>query len=391
MKFLKMVIIFITCCTFLSGCWDKVEIDRRIFISTIGVDSGKDIASKDIKAIKPGDPFQQSDMQRINVIYSFPDITQLGPEKGGTASDKNISVQAYSMEDAYTKANSKSSRSVHLGHTQLLMLSDDLMKYSNVVKEIIDYIQRQPELNREMTVVVAEGKTEDYIKYKPDTEKNIETYLSGLMENVGKSASILPINLNEFLQNLSVNGNAILPRVKLEKDKNELRLDGVALIKDYKLIGQLNPAETVDLELLRGKLVGGQRSIFVGGHPVDVEFSGMQRKIKVGTSGGKLAFYIDINLEGDLREFDVDKDVFSISKLDTLQEYFNESLASECEQVAKILQQRYEMDPIGLREAVEKYNPSIWQKVKGNWEKEFKDAVIRVDVATKIRRIGVTR
>ena len=74
-----------------------------------------------------------------------------------------------------------------------------------------------------MYVVLAEGKSEEYIKYKPDMEKNIENYISGLMENSNRNDNIFPVTLNEFLILLSENGNALIPRITIEKDKNELK------------------------------------------------------------------------------------------------------------------------------------------------------------------------
>lgn len=48
------------CCLLLCGCWDRVEIDRRIFISTIAIDAGEDIENKEkLKGINENDPFVQ--------------------------------------------------------------------------------------------------------------------------------------------------------------------------------------------------------------------------------------------------------------------------------------------------------------------------------------------
>ncbi len=44
----------------LSGCWDKVEIDRRNFISTIAIDPGEDIAKeKELKKLNSVEPFAE--------------------------------------------------------------------------------------------------------------------------------------------------------------------------------------------------------------------------------------------------------------------------------------------------------------------------------------------
>ncbi len=50
------------------------------------------------------------------------------------------------MTDTYFKALAKSSRTLHFGHSKLLLLSEDLFKYPEVLQEVMDYIEREPSL-----------------------------------------------------------------------------------------------------------------------------------------------------------------------------------------------------------------------------------------------------
>ena len=70
----------------LTGCWDKTEIDRGAFISTISIDPGEEIGkSQELKGIKEDETFQERQIKKINVTYSFPDISSLGPNVSGTS------------------------------------------------------------------------------------------------------------------------------------------------------------------------------------------------------------------------------------------------------------------------------------------------------------------
>lgn len=391
MKFRKIFPV-ILCCFLISGCWDKVEIDRKAFISTIGIDPGKEIdKAKELKHINPDEPFAERQIKKFNITYGYPDMSQLGPQKSGTADEKTILTEAYSLEDGVAQATSKSSRHIHLGHTELLLLSNEIMMYPEVVKEIIDYFQRHPFLNRMMMVVITEGKAEDYIKFKPDMEKNIEVYLSGLMENSNRNATILPMTVNEMLILLSENGNAIVPKITLDKDKNELSLSGVAVIKNYELKGDLNPVETSDLEIIRGKLKGGKKVVYKEGHPIDYVIEGIERKIKVKKEGkNKLVFNVDIKLEGQIKGYHAEEKVFSVDSLTELEENINKSLGEECEKIVKMTQDELEVEPFGFQEYIEKFKPSLWDEIEENWEEVYKASKVNINVFAKIRRIGVT-
>lgn len=391
MKF-KRILFATLSCVLLSGCWDKVEIDRLNFISTIAVDAGEDIGKeKELKSINPEEPFAEGKIKKINVTYGFPDMSMLGAGKSGSAEEKYINTQAYSMEDASSEAMAKSSRDIYMGHTKLLILSGNLLKYKDTLKEIVDYLQRNPNINRMMEVVVSDGKAEDYIKFKPTTENSTQYYISGLMDNSKRNSRIMSINLNQFLILLSENGNVLLPRITLDKEKNELILTGAAIIKNYELKGYFNPLELMDIQLLNGKFNIGKKVIYIEGHPVDFLINGYERKMKVLEQGDKLAINIDINLEGQLGGYFVDKKVLGKEELQSIQNTFNKSISEECEKIMEIAKEEFEIDPFGVREHIEKFKPSLWNKIEKEWPEKYKNASVNVNVNTEMRRIGAVQ
>lgn len=391
MRFNKLLP-FTLCAVLLCGCWDKVEIERRSFISSIAIDVGKDIGKQEeLKTIRPDEPFPERRIKKLSITYGFPDISQLGPGKAGTASEKYINTDAYSMEDAVAQATLKSSRNLYYGHSKLLLLSEDVLNHSDVVREIFDYLERQPTINKMMMVVAVEGRAEEYIKFKPEMEKNVDEYINGLMQNSSRAASILPITLKEMMVNLSENGNAIVPWMTFDKTKKELVLSGVAVIKGFSLKGFLNPLETGDLEILRGKLKNGKKLVYKDGHPVDYVIEGLKRKIKVTNKNDKLFVNIDISLEGSVRGYYFGKEISDVNTIESLEKDLAKSLSVELKEIVKITQNELTVDPIGIREYVEKYNSGFWNKVKNNWDETYKNADVNVSITAHIRRVGVAK
>jgi spore germination protein len=392
MKFKKFVPIILSCLLF-SGCWDKVEIDRHNFISSIAVDPGEDIAKEEeLKNINPEDPFSEGQIKKINVTYGFPDMSMIGGAgKSGSAEEKYINTEAYSMEDAASEAMAKSSRDIYMGHTKLLILSSNLLGYKDVVKEIVDYLQRNPNINRMMDVVVSDGKAEDYIKFKPMTENSTQYYISGLMANSKTNSRVMSINLNEFLILLSESGNVLLPTISLDKEKNELILAGAAIIKDYELKGYFTALELLDIQLLSGNFKAGKKVIYKNGHPVDYVIDGYKRKMRVEEDGDKLTISIDLNIEGQLGGYYVGKKTLQMEELQELQNNFNKSIGEECEKIMQIAKEEFQIDPFGVREHIEKFNPSLWNKIEKEWDEKYENASVNVNVNSKMRRIGAAK
>lgn len=392
MKCKKMIPLLMVFPLLLTGCWDKVEIDERIFISSIGVDAGPDISKqKEDPDVKSNDPFQQVDFNKLRVTYAYPNISELTPQKGGTAETKQISADSYSMQGAVAKATAMSSRTVSFGHLKLLMLDKGIMSHPDAVKEITDYLQREPSINRMMLVVMCDGKAEEYLKYKPDMEKNVEKYIRGLMKNNEGFGNARITTLNDVLKELSKNGNSLVPIISYDKEKQQLFYFGMGVIKDYKYKGTLTARENTLLQLMKGKSKNNSRVVFADGHPVDYIVDSADRKVKVNMENDKLKFDVAIETEGLIKGYSTGNELLSAEKLQKLQDDFSSSISKECSEVIKITQEDMNVDVIDLRENVQKFHPVIWRKVKDSWSEAFKDAEINVHVDAKIRRTGTVK
>jgi len=389
---LKKILPLIFCCILLSGCWDKVEIDRRNFISTIAIDVGEDMGKeKELKKLNLVEPSAGISIKKINVTYGFPDMSTVGAEKGGSAQEKYINTQAYSMEDAYSEAMAKSSRDIYLGHTKLLILSSDILQHKDTIKEIVDYLQRNPSISRMIQVVVSDGRAEDYLRFKPETENSTQYYISGLMDNSHRNSRIMSMTLNELLILLSENGNALLPMISLDNERKELMLSGAAIIEDYELKGVFTPLELINIQLLSGKFKVGKKAIYLDGHPIDYVIDGYHRKIKVVEQGNKLVINVDIKLEGQIGGYYVGKKILDEGELQKIQNAFNSSISVDLKKAMELAIKEYGIDPFGAREYIEKFKPSLWSKVEKDWKTKYKEASVNVTVDAKIRRIGATQ
>lgn len=391
----KRIIPLILLCCFLSGCWDKIEINRRAFVSTIVIDIGENIdEQEELKKLRSNEVFKEDEYKKISVTFGIPDISQLGPDKGGSTKEEYIKVEALSMQEAISQLASKVSRSVDIGQARLLIISDEILEYPEVVKEVLDFFNRRPDLNRMMLTLVAKGKAEDYTKFTPPLEKNIGSFITGIMENSTKNSSILPMRLNELLIELYQYGSVVVPSIEYDKEETDkVALSGVSLIKDYKLVGDLTPIETATLEILRGTIRGGKETILKDGHPIEFEIRGIDRRIGLvdDKDPKKLKFKIDVDLEGQLKGYYISNNMFTQEELKKIQDSFNDVIERKNERLARIIQEEYGVDVIGLREYTEKFKPDLYKRIGDNWDEVYRNATIDLNVTTQVRRIGVTK
>ena len=388
-KYLVIMLILSTIC--MTGCWDKVEIDKKAFVSVLGVDAGKDIGKeKQLEKISPAASFTGSKFDKIRVTYAFPNISELGPEKGGTAGENSMSLDAYSMQDSIDKIVNKSSRNLSFGHLKLMVLNTSILDYSNAFKEVIDYIQRQPAINRMIYIVFSEDKSEEILRFKPNMEKSIENYIIGMLENNEKNNTAFPLTLNEFLEEISQNNTALIPVINIDKKNEDLKISKVAVIKNNKIKGYISTEQSNNIQLINKKFKGGTRTIIRDGSPLDYSIENSERKIKLKDKEN-LSFDIKLNLEGQIKGYNIDKQISSKGDINKIEEDLNKAIRQEINEVIRISQSEYNTDILDLGEYVHKYHPKLWEKIKGNWNDLYKSLNINVTVDTKVRRIGAIK
>ncbi|EPY2292977.1 Ger(x)C family spore germination protein [Clostridium sporogenes] len=388
-KYLVIMLILSTIC--MTGCWDKVEIDKKAFVSVLGVDAGKDIGKeKQLEKISSAASFTGSKFDKIRVTYAFPNISELGPEKGGTAGENSMSLDAYSMQDSIDKIVNKSSRSLSFGHLKLMVLNTSILDYSNTFKEVIDYIQRQPAINRMIYVVFSEDKSEEILRFKPNMGKSVENYIIGMLENNEKNNTAFPLTLNEFLEETSQNNTALIPVINIDKKNKELKISKVAVIKNNKIKGYISTEQSNNIQLINKKFKGGTRTIIRDGSPLDYSIGNSERKIKLKDKEN-LSFDIKLNLEGQIKGYNIDKQIFSKGDINKIEEDLNKAITQEINEVIRVSQSEHNTDILDLGEYVHKYHPKLWKKIKGNWNDLYKSLDINVTVDTKVRRIGAIK
>jgi len=375
----------------MTGCWDKVEIDQKAFASVIGVDAGKDIGKeKQLKEINSSASFTGSKLDKIKVTYAFPDISKLGPEKGGTAVDKTMSIDAYSMQDSIDKIVNKSSRNLSFGHLKLIVLNTSILDYSSTFKEVIDYLQRQPAINRMIYIVFSEDKSEEILKFKPNMEKSVENYIIGILENNKKNNTSSPLTLNEFLEETSQNSTALVPVINIDKKSKDLKISKVAVIKDDKIKGYISTEQANNIQLINKKFKGGTRTIIRDGSPLDYSIENSERKIKIRDKE-KLSFDIKLNLEGQIKGHNIDKQISSKGDINKIEEDLNKAITQDIKEIIRISQTEYNTDILDLGGFIHKYHPKLWKEIKGNWNELYKTVDINVTADTKVRRIGAIK
>lgn len=374
----------------LTGCWDSVEIDRKAFVSTIGIDIGDDIdvRSKMINAKESTSEKSIENNNTLRVTYGFPDVRNMNAKKG-TAAELAITVDGYSMTDAYFKAIGKSSRTLHFGHSKLLLLSDELFQYPEILKEIMDYIEREPSLNRSVTMIIVKGKAKDYAKVKPEMEENIHNYVTSLMGNSSKNGTVAPITLTKYIDMLKSYDISMLPVFSLENEK-DIELKGMAVIKDFTIKDYLNNNQITDIQILRGDIGACRKAINRDGHNIDYYLKNVDKNLHIGYENNKLQLEYVINTEGTLKGYHTEAERLDSGIIEEIEKQFDESMKKDFEEIINFTSNSLKLDVIDIGSDIRRFHRGIWSEVENNWPEALQTAEISIKVNNDIRNIGLS-
>ncbi|SHH82088.1 spore germination protein [Clostridium collagenovorans DSM 3089] len=391
-KIVSIILICCLCCGF-SGCWDSVEIDRKGFVSTIAIDVGPEISKKDeLKNRDSNKSLENKNLEKLNLIFGYPNMSELGPDKGSTATEKVLKVGCYSMADGIMEASTKSSRDMSMEHTKLFIFSKELLMHQDTFKEVIEYLQREPSINKNTKVVVVDGSAEEFVKFKPEMENNIEAYVNGLMENSQRNSAIFPIDLNTVFRKLIETNSVLIPVLKLDKEENDIVLDGATLIKDFRYDSTIGTDELSNISIVTGSTRSGKRVICKDDVTIDYVIDEVERQLKINyDENNNLVIDMELRIGGQLKNFKEGEKIFNDEEIKDLQGYFNNALKEEFTNTIRYTQEELQTDLFGLQEYIEKYKPSIWKKVKDNWRGNYSEAKINLEVKTKINTIGIIK
>lgn len=389
MKFKKLIVMFLTLSLLItSGCWDKVELNERAFISGLLIDMNKE--SKQGEEQNKNTPFDEEKPNKLKITFGV-----LNPSKlqGGEKAFIEESVEAVNVPDAMDKLGQIISRRPFYGQARSVIFTIDVLKDEGVFREALDEFERKAVLDRTMNCVALEGSEKDLVTTDSKLEPYIGAYLGGIIRNASATSNTINMNLNDVLvASRSGEGTFVMPVVRIKnKENNDITVDKLALIKDYKLQEILDQKYMESFKLITGKMKNGRKVVYYKGISVPFYIFIANRKIWFEGDANNLKYRIKITLEGDIEQFERGKTIFDPKTISEVKTAIQDSMEKEITETIKHFQDNLGVDYLGIGDYTNKYKHKVYEKYKDNWNEAFKNAEFDIEVKADIRRIGVVK
>lgn len=362
----------------LTGCWDRREIDERSNVLGVGIDKCERGAT--CKLI-------------VTRQIAIPGRIPLGGASGGS-SVKGESVVAFSTPgesgpDTSRKAQAELNRTVSFAHTRFIAFSESFARAS--VQEYLDYVRRVPEVRRLMWIMVTEGRASDVIRSKPSLELVPALYLNDMIDDAVKGGRLPNIYVGEFMTRISNKGeDPVAPLVRM-RGLDHPALAGLAVFRDFQMVGKLSPDEMFTFMQLRGARKGAEALDIPlpGGSTTTLRVYERRARYHVQRTPERLICKIHLRLETEMIQLSPALSGEDPKTLHVIERQAAAEVVQRANALIMKLQQEYKADILGVGERVRGTMPGYWKNVSEEWNKVFSQIEFRVSADVHVRRTGL--
>ncbi|MDN4601020.1 Ger(x)C family spore germination protein [Paenibacillus sp. F6_3S_P_1C] len=369
---LSVVLICVLLC---SGCWSKVEINERTFITTMYVDKGE----------KPGE---------IDISLSMPLPNRLTPEGTG-GPGKNpyalVSASASTIADAMEKIQTDLTRKLSWGHTRVVVFGEAYAREG--IQDTMEWISREPLFHLSSYIMVAKGRARDVANLTPVFEETPSDVLREFAteENMLKTQMLSVLMADKMNQGFAaplLESKATTMASEDNKRKQWTSQVGGALFKQMKMVDSISPEETRTVAWANRKLDTLSVSVETDDEKASMTVYNMNSKIKVKLVNGKPFFDITLKGEAELNSVIPVLKVKDVVGVKQIQQKANEKASAYLTNAIKA-GQRKKADILMLGYRLEWAYPRIWEQLRPVWNDYVKnDLQFNVHAKINIQFVG---
>ena len=378
---IKITILAVLCMVlvFLTGCWNNRDLTEINMVVAMGVDRSED--GKVLVTVQVVEPA---------AIQS----TASGKGKGGRIQPKPIFVVSYEGEtvfDALSSMLSEVDNELFLSTAQILVLGERLSK--NGINEVLDFFQRDHEVQYKMDVLVAKGVTpEEILKMETDIDPIPAVYIKETAENTVSRAKVKRTMLIDLIKDMGDNGKQPVIGQITKAGEKKVRTEGAAVFRDGKLAGWLDQYATRGYLFATGEVKSTTVNIPSDDGKISMEVIRSNGKVGVEFQNGKPALLtVKVTLEANVGEYEGKRKLDSPDDLHKMEGILGEEVKKEIRMALDLAQNDYSSDIFGFGTQVHKYHPQYWKKVKNDWNEVFSRLPVEIKVDAKVRRTGVIK
>jgi len=359
----------------LHSCWSQRELNELAIVLGVGLDAGSE----------PDTLTLTSQVVKVSELGS-------GATQGGRSGEKafvNLTDTGKSVLSTVRNITHMQNRRLYFSHNKVLILSSDLAKLD--IAEGMDVFIRDYEARMNVYMLISRGRASEILEEESDLEKIPAMHIYGMMENQRINSETAVVTLRDFaIATLSGSTAPVAPMIEVyeSEEKKKVKLDGTAVFKQGKMIGELDKAQTRGLMWVTGKARSGAMTVDTQWGQVILEILHSKSSLKaVKAQHGTIRMELRVDEDVVVQSNETTEDMTRPENIAILKEHVKKEINADIE---KALRQARSLsaDIFGFGEAIRREYPEEWEKMKENWDMVFSEIGLDVQVEVELRSTG---
>lgn len=372
-------------CLFLTGCWDRRELNELAITLAFGIDKVEDEYQVTAQIVVPSEISMKTSTGRSPVTL--------------------FQANGETVYEAIRKMTKNSPRKIYPGHLRMIVIGEELAEEG--IGESLELLSRDLEVRSDFYVVIAKDKTAAEILNITTT---LEAIPANKMFNTLKTseeawAATNGIILDELIADLTSEGKeAVLTGILVTGNQEigtskqnvesitpsaRIVYDHLAVFKKDKLVGWLTERESIGYNDITNSVKNTVTAISCPKEgKVSIEIIQLHSDVKGKINKGKPEVDVNIKVKGNVGEVECQINLSEQKTIVELEKITEKKMEDTINQTIETAQKQYESDIFGFGEAIHRSNPKEWNKIKEQWDEEFTELTANVKVDVKLRHTG---
>jgi spore germination protein KC len=370
--------------TFLSGCWSQTELNELAIVTALGIDKTEKGYLLTAQIVNPSEIAGQARSGRTEVVRF---------KKSGET-----------ISEAARRLSTDAPRRLYVAHLREVVFGEELAREG--IGKTLDVLSRHHEMRTDFHITVAKGSTASAIL-------NVQTALAKIpaiklfdsLENSEKRwAATKTINMDELISSIVSKGKepvltgiyvygnpesgSNVKNAQNVSPETGLRIDSLGVFKNDKLLGWLNEDESKGFNYITDNVKSTAVTIPCEDGNITIDTVRSKTKVNGKTKKGIPKIEINVSSEGTISEVGCKIDLSKPEKIKELNEKYKKDIKNKIEAAIKKVQEDYQSDIFGFGEVIHRAEPKAWKHLEPNWDQEFANLKVTVNVKANIRRLG---
>ena len=370
----------------LGGCWNKRELNELAIVTAVGVDKSDEQFEISVQIVNP---------------------SQVASNK---ASGIQVPVFTYhakgkSLFDAIRKLTALTPRKPYYAHAQIIIIGEEMAEEG--MNSILDLFQRDPEGRSDFNFIVSHDSTAQEILSVLTPLEDVPA--SKMFKSLKVSEAVLgtteSVILDDLIQSLgSIDHSAVLPSIHIYGDADagdfssniekidspaQLKYGGLAIFKNYKLIGYLSEQESRDYNFLNNNIKSTFEIIACPEEgKISTEIINSSTKMTGHFQNDVPSISIKLDIEQNVAEVSCSLDLTKSKTIDALNKETSRQIKERLERTLQTIQQTYQADLLKFSNVLHREDYQAWNRIKKNWQTLYPNLEVQIEVDVHTKGVG---